>query len=102
MSENAPTPYTKIARSEKFRALLARKKAFLVPTCVFFFVFYFALPILTSYFTVLNRPAIGAITWAWVFGFAQFVMTWALCGVYTRKAAQFDRDVAAIQEDARS
>lgn len=94
------TPYSKIARSDRFRALMARKKAFLVPMCAFFFAFYFTLPILTSYTTVLNHRAIGPISWAWVFGFAQFVMTWALCGVYTRKAAEFDREVAAIQEEA--
>ncbi len=99
MVDAETTPYTRIARSDKFRALIAHKKAFLIPTCLFFFVFYFTLPILTSYFTVLNTPAYGAITWAWVFGFAQFIMTWTLCSVYTRKAAQFDRDVAAILEE---
>lgn len=54
---------------------------------VFFLLFYFALPILTSYTDVLNHPAIGPITWAWVFAFAQFVMTWVLCILYSRKAA---------------
>lgn len=100
MADTDTAPYTRIARSDAFRALMARKKAFLVPTCLFFFVFYFTLPILTSYFTVLNAPALGAITWAWVFGFAQFVMTWSLCSLYTKKAAQFDRDVEAIIEEA--
>ena len=64
-----------------------------------FLLFYFALPILTSYTDVLNHPAIGPITWAWVFAFAQFVMTWVLCILYSRKAAQFDRMVDDIKKD---
>ncbi|MGV2788144.1 DUF485 domain-containing protein, partial [Clostridium perfringens] len=48
---------------------------------------------------VLNHPAIGPITWAWVFAFAQFIMTWVLCILYSRKAAQFDRMVDDIKKD---
>jgi len=58
---------------------------------IFFLLFYFLLPVMTSYFTFLNQPAVGAITWAWVFAIAQFVMTWTLCIMYTKKAGQFDQ-----------
>ncbi len=45
---------------------------------------------MTAYSKVLNNPAIGAITWAWLFAFAQFIMTWTLVTMYTKKAAGFD------------
>ena len=34
---------------------------------------------------MLNTPAFGDVTWAWVFAFAQFIMTWALCMIYSKK-----------------
>ncbi len=88
--------WSKIARSPRFRSLLADKIRFIVPVTLFFLAFYFTLPLMTSYSKVLNRPAFGAITWAWLFAFAQFVMTWSLCAVYTRRAAQFDSQVAQL------
>lgn len=83
--------YTEIAQSMEFKELLQAKRKFIVPMSLFFFCFYILLPILTSYSEVLNTPAVGAITWAWIFAFAQFVMTWSLCIIYTKKAESFDR-----------
>ncbi|MFD1174798.1 DUF485 domain-containing protein [Paenibacillus puldeungensis] len=91
--------YLKVWQSTKFKTLLFRKKRFIIPATVFFLLFYFALPILTSYSDVLNRPAIGPISWAWVFAFAQFVMTWALCIIYSRVARRFDRLVDEIKRE---
>lgn len=97
---NDPTPYSEIAQSPRFRALLERKKQFLIPLSAFFFVFYFALPVMTSYFPdVVNHRAVGAITWAWLFAFAQFIMIWTLCALYVKKAESFDADAAAVIEE---
>lgn len=93
--------WPKIARSPAFRSLLADKARFILPVTVFFLAFYFTLPLLTSYSKVLNQPAFGVIPWAWVFAFAQFIMTWTLCGLYTRRAAQFDRQVIEILDAER-
>jgi uncharacterized membrane protein (DUF485 family) len=82
--------YTSIVQSSSFQTLLSEKKKFIIPVTLFFFCFYFALPILTSYTTVLNQKFIGSITWAWVFAFSQFVMTWVLCMLYSKKAQRFD------------
>jgi uncharacterized membrane protein (DUF485 family) len=82
--------YTSIVQSSSFQTLLSEKKKFIIPVTIFFFCFYFALPILTSYTTVLNQKFIGSITWAWVFAFSQFVMTWVLCMLYSKKAQRFD------------
>lgn len=88
--------YARIARSPKFQDLLKAKRSFLAPMTAFFLAFYFALPILTSYTDVLNHPAIGSISWAWLFAFSQFIMTWALCGIYTSRAAKFDAQAQAV------
>lgn len=82
--------YSTIVQSSSFQALLSEKKKFIIPITLFFFSFYFALPILTSYTTVLNHKFVGDITWAWVFAFMQFVMTWALCMLYSKRAVKFD------------
>jgi uncharacterized membrane protein (DUF485 family) len=99
MSNNAqqqPPNWSRIAKSKAFRSLLADKARFIVPTTLFFLAFYFTLPIMTSYSQVLNQRALGAVTWAWVFAFAQFIMTWMLCALYTHRAAQFDEQAARI------
>lgn len=90
--------YKRIVRSALFQELMKKKKSFIIPTTIFFFVFYFALPVLTSYTTVLNQPAIGAISWAWIFAFAQFIMTWGLCILYSSKAKKFDDLVEQIKK----
>ncbi|MCC8354411.1 DUF485 domain-containing protein [Bacillus sp. AF23] len=93
--------YQKIAGSPSFQAFLKQKRAFIVPTAIFFFVFYFSLPVLTSYFTFLNTLAVGAVSWAWLFAIAQFAMTWTLCTVYSRKAARYDQFVNALKEELK-
>jgi uncharacterized membrane protein (DUF485 family) len=82
--------YKKVVESEEFQSLLRTKKKFIVPISIFFFCFYLALPLLTSYTKILHTPAIGSITWAWLFAFAQFIMTWGLCILYSKKAVSFD------------
>lgn len=91
--------YTEVWHSAKFKTLISRKKRFIIPLTVFFLLFYFALPVMTSYSEVLNRPAIGPISWAWMFAFAQFVMTWVLCILYSRVARRFDRLVDEIRRE---
>jgi uncharacterized membrane protein (DUF485 family) len=93
-------PYSKIAASTRFRQLMDRKKRFLLPYSIFFLVFYFALPVMTSYSDVLNESAFGPISWAWVFAFAQFIMTWVMCWLYTRKAVEFDALCEQIKAEA--
>ncbi len=82
--------YTDIVQSTTFQSLLREKKKFIIPLTIFFLCFYFALPLLSSYTDILNRPFIGSITWAWAFAFMQFIMTWGLCMLYSKKAAKFD------------
>nr|WGE04829.1 DUF485 domain-containing protein [Bacillus subtilis] len=95
--------YKQIAATPAFQAFLKQKRAFIVPSAIFFFVFYFSLPVLTSYFTFLNAlSTIGAVSWAWLFAIAQFAMTWILSTVYSWRAAHFDKYVSsALKEDLK-
>lgn len=98
-SQGKKINYSAIVQSAKFKQLMTTKRNFIVPMCIFFFTFYYVLPIMTSYSKVLNTPAIGSITWAWVYAFAQFIMTWALCMIYSSKAASFDKIADEIIEE---
>ncbi|WP_017726026.1 DUF485 domain-containing protein [Halalkalibacterium ligniniphilum] len=86
-----PLDYEAVVNSSKFKKLLQEKKKFIVPITIFFLLFYFSLPVLAVYTTVLDQPVIGDITGAWVLAFAQFIMTWVLCIIYVKKAAYFDK-----------
>ncbi|MFS0750858.1 DUF485 domain-containing protein [Oceanobacillus sp. 1P07AA] len=96
---NKKTDFKKVANSRKFKDLINQRKKFIIPLTIFFLTFYFALPIMTSYSTILNRTAIGDISWAWIFAFAQFVMTWVLCIVYVKRSAKFDKQIDEIIEE---
>ncbi|OQP07729.1 hypothetical protein B1690_00095 [Geobacillus sp. 46C-IIa] len=100
-AEQAVVDYEAIAQSTSFRGLIREKKAFIIPATVFFFAFYLTLPILTSYSNMLNAPAIGPVSWAWLFAFAQFAMTWALCILYSKRAAKFDDIVEQVKQEAK-
>jgi len=93
------TDFVKVADSSRFKTLIQARKKFIVPLTIFFLVFYFALPVLTSYTTFLNTPALGDISWAWIFAFAQFIMTWVLCIVYVKKSVSFDKQSDLIIEE---
>lgn len=90
--------YVDIAESSKFKSLTRKKKKFILPMSIFFLVFYFMLPILTSYTNVLERSAFGDISWAWIYATAQFIMTWVLCTVYVKKFQKFDKEADDIIE----
>ncbi|MBN3555393.1 DUF485 domain-containing protein [Fictibacillus nanhaiensis] len=98
--------YSEIVNTNQFQQLMTEKKRFIIPMTVFFLLFYFSLPILTAYTDVLNQRAIGDITWAWIFAFAQFIMTWALCMIYTKRAKRFDelaeKVIADMDKEASS
>ncbi|RID82080.1 DUF485 domain-containing protein [Peribacillus asahii] len=93
--------YTQIVQSQKFQNLLRQKRNFILPLSIFFFVFYFTLPVLTAYSTVLNQEAFLHMSWAWVFAFAEFVMTWTLCTLYTKKARSFDKIATEIKQEIK-
>ncbi|MER1985839.1 MAG: DUF485 domain-containing protein [Solibacillus sp.] len=88
--------YEKIAAQPSFKALAKRKTAFLWSLTAFFLLAYMLLPVLTSYTKVLHQPAIGNITWVWVYSAGLFIMTWGLAHLYVAKANSFDKEAKAI------
>lgn len=93
------TDWKTIRGTHSFQELMRQKRAFIVPATVFFFIFYFTLPFLTAFTTVLNGKAVGAINWAYIYAFAQFAMTWGLSHLYIKKANQFDQLSKKVKEE---
>lgn len=82
--------WVRIERTSAFQELMRAKKAFIIPATIFFMVFYFTLPFLTAFTTVLNFTVIGAISGAYLYAFAQFIMTWVLAHLYIHQANKWD------------
>ena len=94
--EQGPHPFAAIAASPEFTSLLRRKAAFIVPACVFFVLYYFALPVLVGFFPELMKTRIGGINLAYAFALSQFVMVWGMAALYVRVAAKWDKQSAAV------
>lgn len=93
--------FVAISESPEFNKLVKKKNKFILPMTIFFLLFYFSLPLLTSFTTILHQKAIGDITWVWIFALAQFIMVWTLATIYVKKANGFDKDAAVIIEKAK-
>lgn len=92
--------WIRIERTPAFKELLRRKKTFIIPATVFFVVFYFGLPFLTAFTTLLDVKVIGAINLAYLYAFAQFVMTWILMHIYVSRANKWDDLVDRARREA--
>jgi uncharacterized membrane protein (DUF485 family) len=92
--------WRRVSQTSAFGELMRAKKAFIIPAVTFFLVFYMAMPVLAEFTTVLDGPAIGAMNWAYVYGFAQFLMTWILMYIYVSRAKKWDKLVEEAREEA--
>ena len=92
--------YSEIAGSTAFKELVRRKRAFLVPTVVFVFLFFIPLPILSIFTDVLDGKVVGSISWAYLYAFAQFFLAWVVTFVYWRKAGRWDELAGEAREEA--
>jgi uncharacterized membrane protein (DUF485 family) len=89
-----------IEQLESFKQLERSRAKFAIPVMIFFFPFYLGLPLLAAFTKVLTHPVLGSITWAWIYAFAQFVMTWTFCMVYLGRAKKFDKATLGVIADA--
>jgi uncharacterized membrane protein (DUF485 family) len=92
--------WIRVERTSAFQELVRKKKAFILPATIFFFVFYFGLPFLTAFTTVLDVNVIGAINLAYIYAFAQFAMTWILMHLYVSRANKWDDLVDRARHEA--
>jgi len=83
--------WERIAKDDRFHELMDRKRRFVVPSVIFFLVYYFSLPILVGYWpSLMKQPILGPLNLAYLFALSQFVMTWAMAWIYVRAANKFD------------
>jgi uncharacterized membrane protein (DUF485 family) len=83
--------WDELAKDPDFIALLRARRRFIVPSTIFFLLFYLALPIGVGFAPALmNQHVFGPLTLAYAFGIAQFVMAWVLLGLYMHVAHKFD------------
>ncbi len=95
--DSQPVDWNAVAGSEGFRELVQSKLRFIIPATAFFFVYYFALPILVGYFPqAMSTKVWGEINWAYLFALSQFIMAWAMAAFYVGTAAGWDRKAAEL------
>jgi uncharacterized membrane protein (DUF485 family) len=82
--------WVRVERTSAFQEYSRKRKAFLIPATIFFLLFFFGLPLLAAFTTVLNGKAVGPLTWAYIYGIAQFFMTWILMHIYVNQANKWD------------
>jgi uncharacterized membrane protein (DUF485 family) len=92
--------WVRVERTAAFKELIKRKRAFIIPATIFFMVFYFGLPFLAAFTTVLNVKVLGPLTLAYVYAFAQFAMTWIIMHLYVSRANKWDDLVDRSREEA--
>lgn len=91
-----PTQWRQIAASREFQDLLAIKKLFIIPAFVFFFAYYFSLPLLVGYAPRLMATRVfGRLTLASLYALSQFAAGWLIAWLYLKAATRFD----ALSED---
>ena len=92
--------WVRVERISAFKELVRAKRAFIIPATIFFMVFYFGLPFLAAFTTVLNVKVVGPLTLAYIYAFAQFAMTWILMHLYVSRANRWDDLVDRARQEA--
>lgn len=96
-SRGAKVNWDRLAQSPAFKELVAQKKRFIVPACVFFIVYYFALPVLVGFAPeFMSTPVWGKVNLAYLFALSQFFMAWILAALYVKEANSHDRQAHGI------
>ncbi len=97
MDSHRNQEWVAVERTSAFQEYSRKRKAFLIPATIFFLLFFMGLPLLAAFTTVLNGKAVGPLTWAYIYGIAQFFMTWIMMHLYVNRANKWD----ALVERAR-
>src|SRR5919112_378781 len=92
--------YSGMVETTAFKELVRRKRVFLIPTVVFVLLFFIMLPILSIFTDVLDGKVIGAISWAYLYAFAQFFLAWIVTFLYWRRADRWDELAREARREA--
>jgi uncharacterized membrane protein (DUF485 family) len=90
MDSSRHEEWVRIERTSAFQQYSQRRKVFLISATIFFLAFFFIFVFLCAFTTVLNSKAVGPLTWAYIYGLAQFPMTWILMHIYVHQANKWD------------
>ena len=102
MIDKKSVNWVQIEKSPAYHELIHKKVMFIVPVCIFFMVYYFALPVLVGFFPeVMNQPVWGKVNGAYLFALSQFFVAWILAGLYVWKAGQFDAQAADLLKNQK-
>ena len=99
MANNPSTPpdWEALSKRPDFRELIAAKKRFIIPCCLFFVVYYFLFLYLVGWHPeIMKKPVLGKVNWAYIYALSQFFMAWGLAWLYLRKSASLDRLAAEV------
>jgi len=103
MSENPRPDWEALSRQESFRELMRAKRRFIVPCCIFFLIYYFALIYLVGWQPeLMKKPLLGKVNGAYLFALSQFFMAWTMAWLYVRRAARLDRLAAEVIRGEKS
>ena len=81
-----------IAACTEFKQLLATKKRFVIPTYLFFSLYYLSLPILIGYAPkFMSTRVIGTVTLAYLFTVSQFLVILTIACLYLKTSAKLDQ-----------
>lgn len=88
----------------RFQTLHRKKTAFLWGLMVFSVIYYFLLPVGAAYFQDLFKTKVwGPVNVGILFALSEFVMAWAIAGIYAKRANnEFDAMAQAIVRDAHN
>lgn len=93
--------WSAIAAMPEFKELLRAKRRFVIPSCVFFSLYYLTFLILVGWHAeLLSKPLLGKVNGAYLFALSQFFMTWIMAYIYMYKANQFDKAAALLLKKA--
>jgi uncharacterized membrane protein (DUF485 family) len=101
MSNAAPqsTDFESVENSDEFRTLKRRHRSFVFPITLAFLVWYFTYVLLADYaHDFMSVKAFGNITVGLLFGFGQFLTTFAITTIYVRYA---NRRLDPLADDLR-
>ena len=84
--------------SPEFKELIAKRRAFVLPATIFFFVWYFGFILLAGYAPgFMGTSLVGGFTLGYALALTQFLMTFVLGAMYLKRA---DRDFDPLSRRA--
>lgn len=87
---DAPSRAAAVTATPAFAQLVRSRNRFAVPAAALGFGAYLLVIVLSGFTPVLNGKAAGQLSWTFVLTALIFPLVWLLCGLYTRRAAQWD------------